>query len=149
MKLYLVQHGLSIENETGDKVLSDYGRIQTTKSALHSSQFYGIDINRIYSSTKTRAAETAEIIAKVLGNNLEIIRDESLLPDSNPTPWKRKIENSSEDMMIVGHLPFLSKLLSILLVTDIDTDILTFKNSCIVCMDKTKKGWIIDWVIKV
>ncbi|MCK9224168.1 MAG: histidine phosphatase family protein [Candidatus Muirbacterium halophilum] len=149
MKLYLVQHGVYIENENGDKVLSDNGRIETTKAALHSSEFYNIDVDKIYTSTKTRAIQTAEIIGKVLGDNIEIVIDETLSPDSNTTPWKRMIEDSNDNIMVVGHLPFLAKLLSIILVTDIDTDILTFKNSCIVCLERTKKGWIIDWVIKV
>ncbi|PLX16083.1 MAG: phosphohistidine phosphatase SixA [Candidatus Muiribacterium halophilum] len=147
MKLYLVRHG-EYENRRGDNILSENGRLATEKAAKIVKDHYKVECNSIFHSTKTRAKETAEIINKIFKTQNGIFEKKGLEPNSNPTPWKKIINEMNESVMIVGHLPFLRKLLSLLIASDVDTDILTFYTSCIVCLEKTSDGsWIIDWCI--
>jgi phosphohistidine phosphatase len=50
--------------------------------------------------------------------------------------------------MIVGHLPFLSKLASLLLTGSESSETVAFKQGGIVCLKcKDKNLWQIDWMI--
>ena len=147
MKVYLVRHG-EYEKINDEKVLSEAGKNATEKVARIIKEHYDIDCQAIFHSTKTRAKQTAEIFNNIINTEKGIEEKTGLEPNSNPTPWRDIINGEQKPVMIVGHLPFLRKLLSLLIASDVDTDILTFYPSCIVCLEKTDDGtWIIDWSI--
>lgn len=149
MKIYIVQHGKSIEDENGNKILSDEGILETNKAAHLAKEHYQIAPKRIYTSKKERSIQTADIFCDVLKPK-QCIKQDGLAPMDKPADMKCIIESLNEDIMIIGHLPNLSKLISVLLKTDIDMDILSITNSCIVCLEKEDKDyWLIDWVMKV
>ena len=47
--------------------------------------------------------------------------------------------------MLVGHLPFLSRLASYLVTGDPERPIFQFQNAGIVCLSRTGEGWAIKW----
>jgi phosphohistidine phosphatase len=49
--------------------------------------------------------------------------------------------------MIVGHLPFLSKLTSLLLTGHESSYTVVFRNAGIVCLDYSDNQWHLDWVV--
>jgi len=75
MALYLIQHGKSLPNDQDpDQGLSEDGTTETERIASL-AQGYGVHVSQIRHSVKTRARQTAEILARALkpqNNNQEI-----------------------------------------------------------------------------
>ena len=83
---------------------------------------------------------------KVLDQNLEAIQ--GLNPNDDVHPWLEKILIEKKDIMLVGHLPFLEKLTSLLLCGDENARLVLFRQGGIVCLkQKEDKGWAVGWVL--
>ena len=51
--------------------------------------------------------------------------------------------------MLVGHLPFLEKLVSFLVCGDEGAKAVLFRYSAILCLEKKEPGrWAVDWILK-
>jgi phosphohistidine phosphatase len=148
MALYLVQHGKNLpENMDINKGLSEEG-IAEVKRIAEVARHYGIKISKILHSGKTRARQTARIFASALTVKNEIEETEGMKPLDNVVNFAKQIE-VHENIMIVGHLPFLSKLTSYLVVGSEEKVIFKFQNGGIVCLDKESDSqfWIIKWAL--
>ncbi len=142
MRLYLVQHGESMKKEENkERPLSEKGRRDTEKIAKFLAE--KIKVSYIVHSKKNRARQTAEIFSHHLG--VEIREEENLEPLADPNLWVERLNKINEDIMIVGHLPHLSKLSAILLLGS-DDEILEFKNSGVVCLHR-EDIWKIEFII--
>jgi len=49
--------------------------------------------------------------------------------------------------MLVGHLPHLSRLSSLLLVGDPEKNIIAFRMAGIVCLRREEENWSVSWMI--
>ncbi len=147
MKLYLVQHGeAKSEAEDPERSLTIRGEEQTRKIS-DAAKKLGIRPSRIYHSGKKRAEQTAGIIAGAL--NLSVQAGRGLNPNDDIRPWAERIIREAEDLMIVGHLPFLEKLASFLVCGDEGAKAVMFRYSAIVCLERKESGrWAVDSVIK-
>jgi len=147
MKLYLVQHAKAVSEQVDpQRPLSEEGRLDVQKVATFIKPL-GLCIDYLWHSQKKRAIETAEILAEVLKiNNAKIARD-GLAPNDDVKALKDELL-SQRDIMIVGHLPFVSKLASLLLAGAESANVVAFKNAGIVCLNCSDNGhWQIDWMI--
>lgn len=141
MKVYLVQHAKSkSEEEDPTRPLSDEGRNDLEKIV----KFLDIKVSKILHSGKLRAKQTAEIFSKSL--NAEVQNVDALEPLADPTIWAEKLDKETNDVMIVGHLPHLEKLASLLLCKDSARKVITFKQGGVVCLEKTE-GWAVAWMV--
>jgi phosphohistidine phosphatase len=54
-----------------------------------------------------------------------------------------------ENVMLVGHLPFMERIASYLITGSIDQAVIKFQNSGIVCLDKDPEtqSWVIKWTL--
>jgi len=147
MRLYLVQHGeAKSEAEDPGRSLTTRGE-EETKKVSDAAKRLGICPSRIYHSGKKRAEQTAGIIAVAL--DLSVQLGQGLNPNDNVRPWAERISREAEDLMIVGHLPFLEKLASFLVRGDEGAKAVVFRYSAIVCLEKKGSGrWAVDRVIK-
>lgn len=137
MRLYLVQHGEAMsKDENPERPLTAKGRENTTKTAKFLKK-KGIRVRKIFHSTKLRAKQTAQIIASLLGCELQEEKD--LEPLADPSIWAKKIRSMNEDIMIVGHLPHLGALASLLLCGE-SKEILRFYMGGVVCLEK-EENW--------
>ena len=147
MRLYLVQHGeAKSEAEDPGRSLTTRGE-EETKKVSDAAKRLGICPSRIYHSGKKRAEQTAGIIAVAL--DLSVQLGQGLNPNDNVRPWAERISREAEDLMIVGHLPFLEKLASFLVCGDEGAKAVMFRYGAILCLEKKESGrWAVDWVIK-
>jgi len=145
MRLYLVQHGISLsENISPHRHLSEEGRRETERIASFLKQ-KGIVPEIIWHSGKLRAKQTAEIFADILGVS-EVIEKEGLKPNDSVELLRDEIEMVERDLMIVGHLPFLAKLCFLLITGDEERYIVEFRYSGVLCLD-SKEKWEIYWYL--
>lgn len=70
-----------------------------------------------------------------------------LSPMDDPAEAKAVLETAQEPLMLVGHLPHLSRLASALLVGDPGKEIIRFRMGAIVCLSKTEGGWVVKWIL--
>jgi phosphohistidine phosphatase len=148
MALYLVQHGKSLsKNVDIHEGLSEEGIAEVKRIAGVAAQ-YGINVSKILHSGKTRARQTAQIFASFLNVRNEIEESEGMKPLDDVVRFAEKI-NASDNIMLVGHLPFLEKLTSYLVVGSDEKSVFKFQNGGIVCLDKEpdSQSWIIKWAL--
>ena len=149
MKLYLIQHGeAKSEVEDPERSLTERGEKEVMSVSKVSSGLH-IRPSKVFHSGKLRAKQTAEIIANGLRiPNSTIQPAQDLNPNDDIRPWADRISKEKEDLMLVGHLPFLEKLTSFLLCGNENVRLVLFRHGAIVCLDqKEDKGWAVRWIL--
>ena len=140
MKLYLLQHGECESKEINEeRPLTKKGRIDIEKL----SKLGPFPVSCVFHSGKLRAKQSAEIIA---GNSV-VKQKNNLAPNDDIQPLLDEIKKSNDDLMIVGHLPFLSKLSSELLAGNQNKPIISFKQGSLLCLERIEDDWIVLFFI--
>jgi phosphohistidine phosphatase len=60
---------------------------------------------------------------------------------------RAEVEAAREPLMLVGHLPHLRRLASLLLVGDPEREIIRFRNGAVVCLVTMEGRWLVQWVL--
>ena len=135
MALFLVQHGKSLpKEEDPDQGLSRQG-VEETQSMAEIAAEQNVQITRIIHSGKKRALQTAEIFMKILEPGAGIVKGPGLAPMDDVITFSKTI-NTEDNIMVVGHMPFMERLVSYLVAGSSETLVAKFQNSGIVCLDK-------------
>jgi phosphohistidine phosphatase len=148
--IYLIQHAeAKEENEDPERSLSAKGvsSISETSSNLFRNN---VRVDQILHSGKLRAKQTAEIIAERLTstNYKTISETDGLSPLDSPGIWDDRLKYLPNDLMLVGHMPHLGKLASLLLCGDMGKNIISFTPGCVVCLERLEKGnWTLKWML--
>jgi phosphohistidine phosphatase len=145
MKIYIVQHGLSMPEEMDpEKALSPEGNKQSRMMAEFLRE-KSIRIDSIWHSPKKRAVQTAHIMAEILACP-ETQEKKDLNPMDPVGNIPGEIKSLDKNLMIVGHLPFLQKLASFLLSGTEDNQFISFRNSGVICLEYTDT-WKLLWTV--
>jgi len=145
MKLYLLQHGIALsEDKDPEKSLSPEGKEETQRIAEF-LKTKSIKVDAVWHSPKLRAAQTAQILANSIFCS-EIQERDNLNPLDSVKSFPEEIKSLNKDLMIIGHLPFLQKLASLLLSRSETNQFISFKNSGVVCLEYTDT-WKIAWMV--
>ena len=148
MALFLVHHGKSLaKEEDPEQGLSGEGIADTERIAAV-AKGYGVRPSSIAHSGKKRARQTAEIFAAALRPEKGVQERGGLNPLDDVRPLAGVL-NSREDLMLVGHLPFMERLTSTLITGSDKRLVFKFQNGGIVCldMDPDKPAWFIKWAL--
>ena len=148
MALYLIQHGKSLpKDQDPDQGLSAEG-IAETQRISNAAKDYGVAVSQIRHSVKTRARQTAEIFAGALNPKQGIQEVSGIKPLDDVAEYAANID-PAEDIMLVGHLPFMGRMTAFLITESIDKPVFKFQNSGIVCLDKDPEAqaWVILWAL--
>lgn len=92
-----------------------------------------------------RAQETAEIIAQYLSPPEGIRELAGLHPEDDPAFSKAELDAANEPVILVGHLPYMSRLAALLVNGDPDRPVIEFSPATMVCCSKVGTQWRIDW----
>lgn len=146
MKLYLIQHGeAKSEAEDPERSLTPTGEEEVKRVATVAKKM-DIRASKIYHSGKRRAQQSADIIASALTLPVESVH--GLNPLDDVRPWAERISREAKDLMIVGHLPFLERLVSLLLCGDERARVVLFRYGAIVHLDqKEDRSWALRWIL--
>lgn len=149
MRLYLVQHGQSLPKEIDpDRPLSEQGRAEVEKIAALLAQG-GVEPSRIVHSGKTRAHQTAAILADKLMPGQAVEAAVGLAPNDPVEPWIAQIGHWKDTAMLVGHLPFMGKLVSRLVAGNEGVATVAFQPGTVVCLEQEGEGgWAVAWMIR-
>ena len=146
MRVFLIQHGKTVPKAVDDREpLSEQGKIdaRTVADFFHSRQ---ITAGEIWCSVKPRAVETAQIIAE--GIDMAHLKQRDGLNPLDPVkPIVTELEAMKHDIVIVGHLPFLERLMALLMCGDEKRPCAMFYPAGIVCLDRVQEGWNFSWFL--
>ena len=148
MALYVVQHGKSLPRaQDPEKGLSAEGKMETERIA-DVARGYQVRVSRILHSGKKRARETAEILSL----RLSPAGGSESVAGMNPMDDVRTFSDGLEleqHIMLVGHLPFLERLIGQIVCGNPDQIVFKLQNSGILCLDRVPevKNPIIRWAL--
>jgi phosphohistidine phosphatase len=119
MKLYVMRHGPAEDRSEAvaefDRQLTAKGREQTAAAARGLSKL-GVQPAAILSSPLVRCAQTAELATAALANGSSARAVDALAAGASPGEMLKVIrQHASADVMVVGHDPDVSRLVSYLL----------------------------------
>ncbi|VVC77059.1 Phosphohistidine phosphatase SixA [Aquicella siphonis] len=148
MKLYLMRHGdyLMDTNQRMD-VLSDAGKREVMNIAnfLIPSQ---LRVSNILHSGKFRAQQTAELISQGIQSDQLPQAHAGLKPEDDVIAFANEISQWSDDVLVVGHLPFMGRLTGKLLTGNENREVIHFDPGTLVCLEQYDTDrWMVDWVL--
>lgn len=149
MIVYLVQHGQAKDKEADpERPLTPQGREETTRIADLAGRL-DLGITEIRHSGKTRAAETAVLFGRAFGlldeDEKKVLAVTGLNPTDNVEPVAYGLVGETQSVMLVGHLPFMSRLAGFMVHQHVERPPVEFRYSGIVCLARTAAGWRVHW----
>jgi phosphohistidine phosphatase len=147
MDLYLVQHGeAKSEDEDPERSLTDQG-VETVRRMASWAAQVGLKVDQIRHSGKRRAEQTAALLAERLSPAQGVVAVEGLKPNDDVHPVAEALRAEHGPIMLVGHLPFLSRLASLLVTGNPEGVIVRFRQAGIVCLSQEEGEWAVNRVM--
>jgi phosphohistidine phosphatase len=145
MIVYLVRHGEALSAaENSERPLSQKGR-QAVERIARLALDRRVHVTGIYHSGILRAKQTAELFAKVLSSSVRVEQHSGLLPEDDPAIVKAELDIAQQSILLVGHLPYLNRLTSLLIHGDPDRAVVDYLPATMVCCRRVGDRWSIDW----
>ncbi len=149
MKLYLVQHGEAVSKEDDpERPLTPHGE----EEVHHVAEILADSdnkVSRMLHSTKLRAQQTAEILAELLLVNGDLEEIDGISPNDPVQEFSFEDHEVKNNTMIVGHLPFMAKMVSYLVTGNEEPAIVSYLPGSVVCLKQDPEGsWHIEWMLR-
>lgn len=145
--LFLVRHGeATSKEENPERPLTGEGRRGVERLACWAAAA-GIRPDRIVHSGKLRAGQTAEILAQHLDPQNGVIVRAGLDPNDDPGPLADSLVEIDRPLLLVGHLPFLGRLVSRLVLDDPDRPLVRFEAAGLVGLLREEGRWTVECII--
>jgi len=144
---YLVRHGEAV-SETLDpnRPLSLVGRQQVEQVACAAAARY-LRVSEILHSGILRARQTAEILAQHLSPERGARETGGLRPQDDPIFAKAELETADYSLMLVGHLPHMSRLVALLVSGDAERELVDLAPAALICCSHESSAWRIQWML--
>lgn len=148
MTLYLVQHAeAKSKEEDPDRPLTERGRVAAANVARALARA-GVQLHNVYHSGKLRAEQTAGLFAAELDPVHSPSPMDGLRAMDEPAVAAEAVAKLDAPTMLIGHLPHMNRLASLLIAGDADADAVAFHNAGVVCLhQRDDGGWRLDWAV--
>jgi phosphohistidine phosphatase len=127
MDIYILRHGIAVERGTpgykkdSDRPLTKEG-VEKMEQIAQAILALGLHFDLILSSPYARAEQTAQIVARALDE--EVTFTNHLMSDGNALELVAEINDEKpQSVLLVGHEPDLSRLISVLVIGSTDASI--------------------------
>lgn len=142
-----MQHGEATSEETDpDRPLTDRGRDDVDRVARAVARL-ALPLDRILHSGKLRARQTAATVAARWTPRKGVEERAGLGPTDEPSEIRAAIEAADETVLLVGHLPHLDRLASLLVAGDPETGVVAFANGGLVRLAEEGGEWRVQWIL--
>jgi phosphohistidine phosphatase len=148
MKLYLVQHAVAVpEAEDPARPLSAKGREEVARTAQVLARM-GLSVGAIRHSGKLRARQTAELIARSVKAAEGVVEAKGLAPNDPASSTAAELAKAPHDLMLVGHLPHLARLASLLVAGRESPPAVDMHMGGVVCLERDPQGsWRVVYAV--
>ena len=142
--IYLVHHADAVGPEVEpQRPLSGAGRNHAEQLAAEAAA-RGVKPVAIWHSGKLRARQTAEPFLRLCNPMAEFSAIKGLQPNDSPGLIKDLLSGEAREVMLVGHMPSLPRLLT-LLVTGDESSLLSFPLHGAIALEPAGGRWIERW----
>ena len=142
MRAFLVRHGEARREEVDpERHLTDRGAEDVRRIAVQAVHDLGIRPVRIVHSGKARARQTAEIWGGLV--DADVAEADGLAPNDDPSVWAERLGAEGDDVMVVGHLPHLERLVGLLVTGDADRAVVGFPAGGLVVLERNDDAWVV------
>ena len=108
----------------------------------------GVRVARVVHSGKTRARQTADAFAQALTPGRQSEAGVGLHPNDPTDTLADEAGRLGDDMVVVGHLPNVGKLVARLVSGREDAGVVAFRPGAVVCLERGEDGsWTIAWML--
>lgn len=149
MRVYLVQHGeaqpeeVSLERELTPRGCSDVERAAALLGRC------GVRVARVYHSGKTRARQTAELLAERVAPGITPEVLAGINPNDPVGPFAERMRDWSDDTLVAGHMPFMGRLAALLVTGRDQPPVVAFKQGSVACLERDVEGhWAVAWMVR-
>lgn len=148
MRVYLVQHGEAAAKEVdASRPLTARGHKEVEAVAAFLKPL-GVEVEAVWHSGKVRAVQTAELLAGAVTTRQGVVAHDGLGPKEDVTAAAEELLRLNKDVFVVGHLPFLSRLASLLLCGESSAGVVRFQYGGVVCLTRDEEGgWAVRWMV--
>lgn len=149
MPLYLMRHAENINaKQNPNKPLTKKGVLQA-QSIANQAKHYIPELNQIIHSNKERAIQTAQYFQTIFNSSISMKTSTDLSPEAEAQHW-HSILHPEHNELLIAHLPFLDKLLALLVTNNENASIAQFNHASLFCLEKNAqtKTWLILWALK-
>jgi phosphohistidine phosphatase len=149
MHLYLVRHGDAANIDSADpaKALSPRGKEEVVRMSAHLSAL-NVPVDLIVHSPKARAKQTALVFSEQLKPKKGVLESADLHPLDDPMIWSERLNKVTHNLMLVGHMPYMGKLTSLLACGFADAGAFTFAPATVACLTRDDTGmWSVVWMM--
>lgn len=146
-RIVLVRHGDALSEAVDPaRPLSEAGEAEVARVARWAAAV-GLQVDEIRHSGKRRAEQTAEAFAAVLQPTQGVRQAAGLAPNDNVEPIAESLAGETSAVMIVGHMPFLGKLASRLVLGSSQQEIVALATAGLVELVRYGPDWYIHCVM--
>jgi phosphohistidine phosphatase len=139
--LYLVRHGEATSKEQNpERPLTESGAKEVEQIAAWFTSTR-LHVDEIRHSGKSRAQQTAKIFAQHLGLPELPAETPGLNPNDDVQPMADSLRRESKSLMLVGHLPFMGRLVGCLVVGDPEQTVAHFDAAGVVVLQRNDDRW--------
>jgi|ERR1039458_9724753 phosphohistidine phosphatase len=158
MNLYILRHGIAVEPGTpgcikdADRPLAPEGE-RKLRRITEAMEALGLGFDLILSSPYLRARQTAEIVAEARKPHKRLEYSDSLTPGGSTkklVEFLDRLQPSPDSVLLVGHEPFLSGLISLLVAGNEGFCVVMKKGGlCKLAIDSLKHGRcaVLEWLL--
>lgn len=137
MKLFLLRHAEAEATWPDfERKLTPKGEHSIQRLAQHLDPSIFKDLNAIAHSPLVRAKQTAELFQKHLNLDIPLVETEGLTPEDNPMAIIRTLSSAQNDVILIGHNPYLTLLSHFLLTGNLQNRLFDFKKSGFLCLER-------------
>lgn len=157
MELYILRHGIAVDPgtpgyEDSERPLTPKGEGKLKQSA-RAMKALELSFDRILSSPYVRTRQTAEIVAKAFDAARKLDFSDSLAPNGSSKKLLEVLDEmdpQANSVLLVGHEPYLSGLISLLVSGDSSLSIVMKKGGlCKLTVESLKAGRCaeLEWLL--
>ena len=145
LRLYIAHHGDAVgPHENPMRPLSTRGQQQVAELAGEAAAGEAKPLI-IWHSGKLRARQTADAYRQACNPLAQFTAARGLLPDDPPAWIADRLLLEDGEVMVVGHMPHLPRLLRLLLSGDADAATIEFPPNGVVCLEEQVGVWSERW----
>jgi phosphohistidine phosphatase len=140
------------KEENPDRPLTEDG-VRTVQQVANLLRKAGVvSPSEVRHSGKLRARQTAEKLVETLALDSAPEEARNLGPTDDVSKVASELETSQQDLMLVGHLPHLDRLASLLVCDDADARSFDFQQGGVLCLQRNGRssdadGWRVRWML--
>jgi phosphohistidine phosphatase len=151
MRLYLLRHADAVDHPDDDvRVLSAQGKKSLERLTGHLRAQRLLSPITVWHSPLLRAVETAQLVARGLQwDAAKLTVRQGLRPEDDPAALAEVLERRRDDLLVVGHEPFLSTLGTLLLTGETFPPRVQMRKAALLCLERQHAGplggWWLQW----